>query len=294
MLLISDYASQPMEFWADVRTISQGVGYTVRGENRVRVPTAVEVADYYERLNLDSGHLVSGRLWTSTGRLLFDYFRYRAEVLEQSVKPLLMDAEQARMLYVEQRDKLNPRLEPPMNKQRGEKRQVAYLTALVNMSVEAATQGYSCDYDPRSLTLVTQGYRPLRTLARRVDGAFPSVVDPIALWEIKEYYHTTTFGSRIADGVYETLLDGMELKELREASGIHVRHYLMVDAYKTWWEDGRSYLCRMIDMAYMGYVDEVLFGREVIDRIPELANEWIAELELRLQSRGSITHDRLL
>ncbi len=294
MLLISDYASQPMEFWADVRTISQGVGYTVRGENRIKVPTAVEVAEYYERLHLDFGHLVSGRLWTSTGRLLFDYFQYRAEVLEQSVKPLLMDAEQARMLYEETRDALQPRLDPPMNKQRGEKRQVAYLTALVNMAVEDATQGYSCDYDPRSLTLVTQGDRPLRTLARRVDGAFPSVVNPIALWEIKEYYHTTTFGSRIADGVYETLLDGMELKELRDASGIHIRHYLMVDAYKTWWEDGRSYLCRMIDMSYMGYVDEVLFGREVVDRIPKLANEWIVELQLRSQSEVSTTHGRLL
>jgi hypothetical protein len=39
----------------------------------------------------------------------------------------------------------------------------------------------------------------------------PGTVNPIAIWEIKEYYYTTTFGSRVADGVYETLLDGMEL-----------------------------------------------------------------------------------
>lgn len=293
MLLVPDYASLPMEFWADVRTISQGVGYTVRGENRIRVPTATQVADFYGRLNLDSRHLVSSGLWTSAGRLLFDYFRYRAEILEQSVRPLLMDAGQARTLYEEQRLKLRPSREPPMNKQRGDKRQVAYLTALVNMSIEAAIQGHPCDYEPRSLTLVTQHDRPLRTLARRVDGAFPSVVNPIALWEIKEYYHTTTFGSRIADGVYETLMDGMELKELRETHGRHLRHYLMVDAYKTWWEDGKSYLCRMIDMAYMGYVDEVLFGREVVDRIPQLANDWIAELQRRQQIENSAAHDKL-
>ena len=48
---------------------------------------------------------------------------------------------------------------------------------------------------------------PLRTLARRVDGAFPSAVNPVAVWEIKEDYHTTTFGSRVADGVYETQID---------------------------------------------------------------------------------------
>lgn len=70
---------------------------------------------------------------------------------------------------------------------------------------------------------------PLRTLARRVDGAFPCAINPIAVWEIKEYYHTTTFGSRVADGVYETLLDGLELEELRTSEGIDVKHYLILD-----------------------------------------------------------------
>jgi hypothetical protein len=111
-------------------------------------------------------------------------------------------------------------------------------------------------------------------LARRVDGAFPKAVNPVAVWEIKEYYYTTTFGSRVADGVYESLLDGMELEELRLSTGINVLHYLFVDAFKTWWIDGKSYLCRMIDMMHMGYVDEVLFGREVIDRVPILVRSW--------------------
>ena len=50
--------------------------------------------------------------------------------------------------------------------------------------------------------------------------------------------------------------------------GIDVKHYLMVDDYFTWWDCGRSYLCRVIDMLHMGYVDEVLFGREVADACP--------------------------
>lgn len=58
---------------------------------------------------------------------------------------------------------------------------------------------------------------PLWTLARRVEGAFPSPVNPVAVWEIKEYYYTTTFGSRVADGVYESLLDGMELAAVGRA-----------------------------------------------------------------------------
>ncbi len=126
------------------------------------------------------------------------------------------------------------------------------------------------------LTTFTKNGVAIRTLSRRVDGAFPSVVNPAAIWEIKEYYYTTTFGSRIADGVYETLVDGMELEELREHENIDCKHFLMVDAYDTWWNMGRSYLCRMIDMLHMGYVDEVLFGREVVDRLPKIAAGWLA------------------
>jgi hypothetical protein len=128
---------------------------------------------------------------------------------------------------------------------------------------------------------VTRDGIPLRTLARRVDGAFPSTVNPIAVWEVKEYYYTTTFGSRVADGVYETLLDGMELEEIREHEGIDVKHYLFVDAHFTWWDCGKSYLCRIIDMLHMGYVDEVLFGHEVLERLPSLVKEWVGEAERR-------------
>jgi len=133
-----------------------------------------------------------------------------------------------------------------------------------------------CDYDPRELPTFTRGGTLLRTLARRVDGAFPSTVNPIALWEIKEYYHTTTFGSRVADAVYETLLDGMELEELRRSEGVDCRHYLIIDAHYTWWKCGRSYLCRIFDLRHMGYVDEVLVGTEVLERLPALARAWAA------------------
>jgi hypothetical protein len=170
-----------------------------------------------------------------------------------------------------------------MNKQKGKKRVPAYLTAIVNMLIEANCGGIDCDLDPRRLTTVTLDGAPLRTLARRVDGAFPRVINPVAIWEIKEYYHTTTFGSRVADGVYETLLDGMELHELHAAEGVRVLHYLVVDSHYTWWECGRSYLCRIIDMLHMGYVDEVLFGAEVADRLPAIVKDWL----LLLQRRGA-------
>jgi hypothetical protein len=144
------------------------------------------------------------------------------------------------------------------------------------MIIEANANGLPCNYDPRELTSVTLNGAPLRTLARRVDGAFIGVVNPIAVWEIKEYYYTTTFGSRVADGVYETLLDGMELEELRQNENIDVKHYLMVDDHNTWWNMGRSYLCRIIDILHMGYINEALFGYEVVERLPEIVAEWVA------------------
>ncbi len=147
------------------------------------------------------------------------------------------------------------------------------------MIIESIIGERKCDYDPRKLTTVTIDGFPLRILARRVDGAFPCAVNPIAIWEIKEYYYTTTFGSRVADGVYETLLDGMEIEELYEHKKINILHYLMIDAHDTWWNCGRSYLCRIVDMLHMGYVDEVLFGYEVVERLPDIVANLIDLLD---------------
>lgn len=229
------------------------------------------------RLGLTDSHLMSDSAGpTELGRLVLDYFAHRADILNSFVENRLMDVAQAKALFEELQGQFPTQRQFPMNKQRGDKKAPAYLTACVNMIIEAHAQGYPCNYDPRELTTVTLGGAPLRTLARRVDGAFPSPVNPIAVWEIKEYYYTTTFGSRVADGVYETLLDGMELEELRKEENIDVKHYLIVDAHYTWWQCGRSYLCRIIDMLHMGYVDEVLFGREITERLPAVVADWIA------------------
>lgn len=141
---------------------------------------------------------------------------------------------------------------------------------------------FSCNFNPQQLTTFTHDNMPLRTLSRRVDGAFIRVVNPIAIWEIKEYYYSEeNFGSRIADSVYESQLDGMELDELHRNTSFDVKHYFMVDGHNTWWYKGKSYLCRIIDLLHMGYVDEVLFGREVQERLPQLVKEWVQEAKNR-------------
>ena len=277
------FLNQSKTFWANVRTISQTCGYTTRKTKKIKVPSLDEIKQAYQNLELLLDHIITDSTLTELGERLFDYFEYRAEVLNNKVSNWLMDADEAKLLFEKIRRDNDPQCPLPMNKQRGDKKSYAFLTCMVNMLIEASIGETRCDYDPKELTTITHNGIPLRTLARRVDGCFPSAVNPVAIWEIKEYYHTTTFGSRVADGVYESLLDGMELEELREHEGIEVKHYLIVDSRNTWWNDGKSYLCRMIDMLHMGYVDEVIFGKEVVSRIPVVAKEWSNVLKMRDQ-----------
>ncbi len=270
------FSKMDKSFWAAVRTISQETGYTDRRTKLIKVPTVNNIVKAFDELSLDQERIIDQNgSPTAITDVLIEYFKYRAEILNSYVEPRLMDVKRASECFRRMQEKYSPSCPLPMNKQKGEKKAPAYFTCIINMIIESVIGERECDYDPRKLTTVTNDGFPLRTLARRVDGAFPSAVNPIAIWEIKEYYYTKTFGSRVADGVYETLLDGMELEELYEHENINILHYLMIDDHYTWWDCGRSYLCRIIDMLHMGYVDEVLFGYEVVERLPDIVAEWV-------------------
>ena len=271
---IPRFLNKPKSFWASVRSLSQKVGYSKKG--RIVIPTVAQMAGAFRTLGLDPNSLINNGQPTELATDLLDYFTERSRVLMEEVEPRLLTAEQAKELFDQTRSEFDHKCPIPMNKQKGEKRAEAFLTAIVNMMVERHIGNLPCDYDPRELTTITHNGVPLRTLARRLDGAFPSAINPIAVWEIKEYYYTTTFGSRVSGGVYETLLDGMEIEELSEHENIDVKHYLIADAHFTWWECGKSYLCRMFDSLHMGYADEILFGREVVEEMPRIVAEWVA------------------
>jgi hypothetical protein len=275
------YRNQPKHFWANVRTIGQALGYADKNLNKIKTYTADDLVKAMLKSNIGSYHLIdSDHTLSKLAIDLLDYFSFRAELLNDFVETRLMNVQRAREVFEVWRTKLQPNSPVPMNKQKGTKKQVAYLTALVNMIIDAHIQGLPCDYDPRILTSVTRHQAPVRTLARRLDGCFPSPINPIAVWEVKEYYYTTTFGSRIADGVYETLLDGYELEELRRDENIHIEHVLIVDAYDTWWLQGKSYLCRLVDALHMGYVDEILFGYEVVEVLPQIVQKWVEQYQI--------------
>lgn len=270
MQAFAEYRGMPSSFWAMVKFVSQELGYTKRGV--VKTYTEREIADLLQSYDLviDQQQI----------RNVVDYSELRAATLNEFVKNNLMDAHTARTVF----ERLYPihcdndfLCKLPMNKQKGEMRQIAYFTAIINILAECTIRnaglfnGEKCfDDDPRSLMYVIDDGEIVGASSRRMDGAYPSLINPRMIWEVKEYYYTTTFGSRVADGVYETQLDGHELQDIWDRTNHYVNHVLFIDGYRTWWEDGKSYLCRIVDMLNAGLVDEVIIGREVLDRWPEV------------------------
>ena len=268
-----------LEFWANTKLLNQRLGYTIRKskknpEGGFVVPSVEDIKNVFLKEGLSTKRLIKNDKLTDFGQLVVDYMEFRGNVLTNEVESNLMNKDQAKKLFYEMKEANNPNCPLPMNKQKNEKRDFSFLTGLVNMIIEKNKGDLDCNYDPKELTAITKDGFPIRTLSRRVDGAFPSVIDPKSICEIKEYYYTTTFGSRVADGVYETQLDGWELWETKVNTGIEIKHYLIIDDHNTWWGMGRSYLCRLIDTIHMGLVTEVIFGKEVVTRLLEIVKTW--------------------
>ena len=252
------------QFWAYAKFVSEQVGYSKRKEGRLRTYTDHEIF-----LGLNEAHLQIDEGLLSD---IVAYLNWRATALNTQVEPALMNRDQAAEAYRQVFLTLRPTKPPPMNKQKGEKRHPAYLSAIVAAIAENVVGPNGFVDDTRKLAIVTGANGLEDIFSRRFDGALPDTINPKAVWEIKEYYGTTTFGSRVADGVYETLLDGYEIEGVYSRTGRKIAHFLFIDDKYTWWDCGKSYLCRMVDMLHTKHVDEIFFGREVL-------TDWRSRLE---------------
>lgn len=259
------FLKKPLRFWSNVKLVSEQIGYSIRvkkkdGPKVLRTYTLADVMSVYKDEGLNLGFLRKEEPFFIE---VIKYMNYRAASLSTKVQPLLMDRKEAKQAYEALLKKTRSTRLPSMNKQTGEKAHPAYLASMVSLIAERRL-GQNFIEDARRLAVISRDGIAECTLSRRYDGAMPSLVNPKAVWEIKEYYGTRTFGSRVADGVYETLLDGFEINETERATGHRIKHFLFVDDRFTWWDCGRSYLCRMVDMLHTGHVDEIFFGREVL------------------------------
>lgn len=280
MQAFDSFRGMDASFWAFVKYISENLGYTERGEGLVKkYPIRTIRALCHERgINASEDVIVNA----------VRYSKMRADMLNRFAESMLMDAEQANEEFRnwEMLHRVgNYYCKLPLNKQKGAMKQVAFFTAIINIIAEKTirevtgnTRSLGFDDDPRGLAYIwDDNGRIIGASSRRFDGAYPSIESPKLVWEIKEYYYATTFGSRVADGVYETQLDGFEFKELYDRTGRKVYHVLFIDAYRTWWIQGKSYLCRLVDAMNSGVVDEVIVGREVLTRWPELLRSIIVK-----------------
>lgn len=273
MQAFNSFKAMDASFWALVKYISEALGYTERGEGLVKEFSI----DVIKKLCGERGINATEEVISNVAH----YSKMRADLLNKFAAGMLMDAATADKEYrkwetLHRTENYSCKL--PLNKQKGAMRQVAFFTALINIIAEKTIReimgdndSLGFDDDPRGLAYILDDDRKIvGASSRRFDGAYPCIKNPKLVWEIKEYYYATTFGSRVADGVYETQLDGFEFKELYDRTGRKVYHVLFIDAYRTWWIQGKSYLCRLIDAMNSGVVDEVIVGREVLTRWPEL------------------------
>lgn len=266
-----DFLNETPEFWALAKYSSEQLGYSPRVSYRnphpvLRRYTDKEIGDLANQNGLDD----------HTAQRTRAYLNYRADLLEKQVQPLLMDRDEAERIFADLCRRHNPTCNLPLNKQTKEKKHHAYFTCIINILTELHLRGGTFNDNPGQLATITDPTgRLIKVLSRRIDGAYPGLQNPKAIWEVKEYYGTTTFGSRVADGVYETQLDGYELSDIERLISHSIEHYLLVDDSFTWWTKGRSYLCRLIDITHEGLVTEVIFGKEVLDRWPQIVESWL-------------------
>lgn len=111
---------------------------------------------------------------------------------------------------------------------------------------------------------------------RRLDGVFPALTNPTALWEIKEYWGKTNGGSKMSDAIYECQLVGTELRAFEDRHGVGIGHYVILDG-RSQWESRKSDLRRAVDLLYCGLVDELVVGREVISEWPRIMRRLCTE-----------------
>jgi len=277
-------------FWAYVRLISEQAGYSQKGKQGTqRTLKAYDAQDMVGTLRareLPTTEVANGDgSLTPLGHDILSYLTVRRRLLTEQAEPSLQTYAEAEAMF-EHVVSEHPRhgIVLQGNRQAKAIQHPLFLANTVSILAEAAVGSDGFVPDPTRLVTFSDGSGLQRVLCRRLDGALPSTHNPLAVWECKEYYGTTTFGSRVADGIYETMLVGEELAELRNQLGVAVNHYLFVDDHYTWWQLGRSYLCRIVDAMHTGHISEAFFGREVLTRWPEVLESLRAG---RLAATGS-------
>jgi hypothetical protein len=266
------FAGKSMKFWSYVRLVSEQAGYQPHGDKLIKKYSKEDLKNTIEKTGINADPLFGDSTTNSTTQLaedLLQYLNYRSEKVKEALDKIrtkdeaIRDFEEYRGDYVMETEQLN---------KQGSGAKLVFANS-VNLVLERET-GIEFNPNPRMLPTVLDSEDNLQiTLPKWPDGAFPTARNPLSLWEVKEFYSSTTFGSRIADAIYEMMLFSEEAQTLQEETNQELDLYLMTDGYEAW-KKGVSYICRIIDILNMEYIDAAIFGEEVFTQWPDIVNSW--------------------
>lgn len=161
---VATFQAQPRHFWAHIKLLSEGLGYSSGNIKRYTLDT---IKKFLEDYGLSTDHLNDPLTENYTyGNLIIAYINYRADVIETSVEPNLLNREQAKAIFEQLGTTFTGSLPLSYNKQSGDKRHPAYLTCIVNLLTEQALEGPHFNPNPQGLIVVTDDNKPLQTFSR--------------------------------------------------------------------------------------------------------------------------------
>jgi len=221
-----------------------------------------EQARWLERLEKESSLSVddgaSFKIAPEDVRLFFEYLPSREQAFSQAFS--LLRLEEEALAYCEGQ---SIAVKTTSTRSRDHHQSSKAMVAIVSAIAESVCKklGIAINSNPQR-RCVWCNEKGLHVSARNIDGAVPSLANPMIIWEIKEYWGVTSGGSKMSDAVYECNLVGRELREYEERTGLNVVHIVFVDG-KIQWTARRSDLNRFVDLLNQGLIDHLIVGKEV-------------------------------
>lgn len=240
MFAKEEYLEHDAEFWAYVRLVSQQAGYQPRGDEVVKVYEPEDLQNAVESTGINGEPLFgdfSTDGLTDLGENILDYLNYRSQHVAVALDNIQTKNE-AEETYEEYRG--DHELKHVQYNRQGSNDPLVFANT-VNLVMEKEYGG-EFDPNPYELPTILDDDKNLQlTFAKRLDGAVPDNRNPIALWEVKEFYNSSTFGSRVADAIYEIMLLSQEAQSVADEAGRDVEMYLLTDGEQAW-SKGVSYI----------------------------------------------------
>ncbi len=199
------------------------------------------------------------KLEPGVSKLLSAYLEFRSTLWDTRGKMLRTEAEAN--AFCVKAFKESPKTTQTKNQSHHQSSKAMVLTTTRLAEAICKEYGLTIDANPQTRCLWLVQHK-LHVTARNVDGAIPTLLNPILIWEIKEYWGITSGGSKMSDAVYECALVGRELRDFEKRTGLHVDHAVLLDG-KDQWRSRRSDLLRFCDLHYQGLVDTLIIGREI-------------------------------